>query len=73
MEKSTKKRVSLEQVTDIIGFRIIPENIDDCYKTLEFYIKNTIVFLVNLKTTFLIKLMDINQFIHPSLVEQKTH
>ena len=33
MEKATK-RVSLEQITDIIGFRIILENVDHCYKTL---------------------------------------
>ena len=32
--KVQKKRVSLEQITDIIGFRIIVDNIDDCYKTL---------------------------------------
>ena len=32
--KVQKKRVSLEQITDIIGFRIIVGNIDDCYKTL---------------------------------------
>ncbi len=32
--KVQKKRVSLEQITDIIGFRIILENVDDCYKTL---------------------------------------
>ena len=32
--KVQKKRVSLEQITDIVGFRIILENIDDCYKTL---------------------------------------
>ena len=32
--KVQKKRVSLEQITDIIGFRIILKNIDDCYKTL---------------------------------------
>ena len=32
--KVQKKRVSLEQITDIIGFRIILDNIDDCYKTL---------------------------------------
>ena len=32
--KVQKKRVSLEQITDIIGFRIILRNIDDCYKTL---------------------------------------
>jgi len=32
--KVQKKRVSLEQVTDILGFRIILNNIDDCYKTL---------------------------------------
>ncbi len=32
--KVQKKRVSLEQITDIIGFRIILEDIDKCYKTL---------------------------------------
>ncbi len=32
--KVQKKRVSLEQITDIIGFRITLESIDDCYKTL---------------------------------------
>ena len=32
--KVQKKRVSLEQITDIIGFRIILDSIDDCYKTL---------------------------------------
>ena len=32
--KVQKKRVSLEQITDIIGFRIILNDIDDCYKTL---------------------------------------
>ncbi len=32
--KLQKKRVSLEQVTDIIGFRIILDNEDECYQTL---------------------------------------
>ena len=32
--KVQKKRVSLEQITDIIGFRFIVSNTDDCYKTL---------------------------------------
>ena len=32
--KVQKKRVSLEQITDIIGFRIILKNVEDCYKTL---------------------------------------
>jgi len=32
--KVQKKRVSLEQISDIIGFRIILENIGDCYKSL---------------------------------------
>ncbi|MDC1166508.1 RelA/SpoT family protein [Candidatus Pelagibacter sp.] len=32
--KVQKKRVSLEQITDIIGFRIILENIDECYHCL---------------------------------------
>ncbi len=37
--KVQKKRVSLEQVTDIIGFRIILKNVDDCYKTLGIFHK----------------------------------
>ncbi|MBD1152385.1 bifunctional (p)ppGpp synthetase/guanosine-3',5'-bis(diphosphate) 3'-pyrophosphohydrolase [Pelagibacterales bacterium SAG-MED22] len=37
--KVQKKRVSLEQVTDIIGFRVILNNIDDCYKTLGIFHK----------------------------------
>ena len=32
--KVQKKRVSLEEITDIIGFRIILDDIDSCYKTL---------------------------------------
>ena len=32
--KVQKKRISLEQITDIIGFRVILENIEDCYKAL---------------------------------------
>ena len=37
--KVQKKRVSLEQITDIIGFRIILNNVDDCYKTLGIFHK----------------------------------
>ena len=32
--KIQKKRTSLEQITDIIGFRIILDNVDECYKAL---------------------------------------
>jgi RelA/SpoT family (p)ppGpp synthetase len=32
--KIQNKKISLEQLTDIIGFRILVSNIDDCYKTL---------------------------------------
>jgi GTP diphosphokinase / guanosine-3',5'-bis(diphosphate) 3'-diphosphatase len=32
--KVQKKRISLEQISDIIGFRVILDNIDDCYKAL---------------------------------------
>jgi RelA/SpoT family (p)ppGpp synthetase len=32
--KIQNKKVSLEQLTDIIGFRIIVKNLKDCYKTL---------------------------------------
>ena len=37
--KVQKKRVSLEQITDIIGFRIILNTVDDCYKTLGIFHK----------------------------------
>ena len=37
--KVQKKRVSLEQITDIVGFRIILDNVDDCYKTLGIFHK----------------------------------
>ena len=32
--KVQKKRISLEQITDIIGFRVILKNTEDCYKAL---------------------------------------
>ena len=32
--KIQKKRTSLEQITDIIGFRVIVESVTDCYKAL---------------------------------------
>ena len=32
--KIQNKKISLEQLTDITGFRIIVKNIEDCYKTL---------------------------------------
>jgi len=32
--KIQKRKTSLEQLTDIIGFRILVNNVDDCYKTL---------------------------------------
>ncbi len=32
--KMQNKKISLEQLTDIIGFRVIVNTVDDCYKTL---------------------------------------
>ena len=32
--KVQKKRISLEQISDIIGFRIIIDSVEDCYKAL---------------------------------------
>ncbi len=32
--KMQNKKISLEQLTDIIGFRILLDNVEDCYKTL---------------------------------------
>ena len=37
--KIQKKRVSLEEITDIIGFRITLSSIDECYKTLGIFHK----------------------------------
>ena len=39
-KKVQKKRTSLEQMTDIIGFRVILENIDECYKALGVFHSN---------------------------------
>jgi len=38
--KMQSKRVSLEQLTDIIGFRIIVDNIETCYKVLGIFHSN---------------------------------
>ena len=32
--KVQKKKISLEQISDIIGFRVILDSVDDCYKAL---------------------------------------
>ena len=37
--KVQKKRISLEQISDIIGFRVILNSIEDCYKTLGIFHK----------------------------------
>jgi len=37
--KIQKKRTSLEQITDIIGFRVILNSVEDCYKTLGIFHK----------------------------------
>ena len=38
--KMQSKRVSLEQLTDIIGFRVIVDDIDSCYKVLGIFHSN---------------------------------
>ena len=38
--KIQRKRTSLEQITDIMGFRIILENVDECYKALGIFHSN---------------------------------
>jgi guanosine-3',5'-bis(diphosphate) 3'-pyrophosphohydrolase len=37
--KVQKKRISLEQISDIIGFRVILDNVEGCYKTLGIFHK----------------------------------
>ena len=38
--KMQSKRVSLEQLTDIIGFRVIVNNVEECYKVLGIFHSN---------------------------------
>ena len=38
--KIQSRRVSLEQLTDIIGFRVVVDNIETCYKTLGIFHSN---------------------------------
>ncbi len=37
--KVQKKRISLEQISDIVGFRVILDSVEDCYKTLGIFHK----------------------------------
>ena len=37
--KVQKKRISLEQISDIIGFRVVLDSIEDCYKALGIFHK----------------------------------
>jgi len=37
--KVQKKRISLEQISDIIGFRVVLDNVEDCYKALGIFHK----------------------------------
>ena len=37
--KVQKKRISLEQISDIVGFRVILNSVEDCYKTLGIFHK----------------------------------
>ena len=56
-------KVSLEQLTDIIGFRILVKDIDECYKTLEYFIASFQLYQGNLRIIFQHqKLININQY-----------
>ena len=39
-KKIQSKRISLEQITDIMGFRIILDNVEDCYRALGIFHQN---------------------------------
>ena len=47
-----KIKISLEQLTDIIGFRVIVKNIEDCYKTLGIFHSMFPTIQENLKIIF---------------------
>ena len=50
--KIQNKKLSLEQLTDIIGFRVIVKTVQDCYKTLGIFIVNFQLYLENLRIIF---------------------
>ena len=52
MEKNSKKKNIFEQITDIMGFRIIMNSVEDCYKALGIFHSNIIVYLEDLKIIF---------------------
>ena len=62
--KVQKKRISLEQITDIIGFRITQVILKIVIKLLEYFIISGIVYQENLKIISLhLRLININHYI----------
>ena len=58
------KSVNFSQLSDIMGFTILLNEIDDCYNVLGLFIKSTLMYQVDLKITYLHQnQMDINLFI----------
>ena len=49
------KSVNFSQLSDIMGFTILLNEIDDCYNVLGLFIRNILMFLEDLKTTFLLQ------------------
>ena len=55
------KKISLEQLTDIVGFRILLNSVEDCYKTLGILHSKYSAIPENLKIIFLrLKSISIN-------------
>jgi guanosine-3',5'-bis(diphosphate) 3'-pyrophosphohydrolase len=50
--KIHSKRVSLEQLTDVIGFRVIVDDLQTCYKVLGFFIVSGQLYQENLRTIY---------------------
>ena len=71
--KIQKKKISLEQLTDIVGFRVIVDNIHECYKTLGIF--HSIYSAIPGKFKDYISTPKINNYksIHTSLIGPKKH
>ena len=71
--KMQNKKISLEQLTDIIGFRILVDNLDDCYKTLGVF--HTKYSTIPGKFKDYISTPKINKYksIHTSVIGPKKH
>ena len=71
--KIQKKKISLEQLTDIVGFRVIVNSIDECYKTLGIFHSKYSAIPGKFKDYISTPKINNYKSIHTSLIGPKKH